>query len=140
MLPVLRYIWTHSDTGKVRTKDSWRLQIGLNVSKYDIFSSSDSLFWRYDGSTDTVKVFFPFRIRIQSRMLLEVSQRPTVFFGSMVFGTYTKSIDKQEMHGLQILHIQKFNVNWKGKGKYFYNFTTFIIEIARHAMFLQGGR
>ena len=93
------------------------------------------------GGTDTVKVFFPFRIRIQSRMLLEVLQRPTVFFGSMVFGTYTKSIDKQEMHGLQILHIQKFNVNWwKGKGKYFYNFTTFIIEIARHAMFLQGGR
>ena len=90
------------------------------------------------GGTDTVKVFFPFRI--QSRMLLEVSQRPTVFFGSMVFGTYTRSIDKQEMHGLQILHIQKFNVNWKGKGKYFYNFTTFIIEIARHAMFLQGGR
>ena len=85
-----------------------------------------------------VKVFSPFSI--QSRMLLEVSQRPTVFFESMVFGTYTKSIDKQEMHGLQILHIQKFNVNWKGKGKYFYNFTTFIIEIARHAMFLQGGR
>ena len=77
---------------------------------------------------------------LQSRMLLEVWQRPTVFFVSMVFGTYTKSIDKQEMHGLQILHIQKFNVNWKGKGKYFYNFTTFIIEIARHAMFLQGGR
>ena len=78
-------------------------------------------------------------------MLLELSQRPTDSQSSLkvwflVLTLYTKSIDKQEMHGLQILHIQKFNVNWKGKGKYFYNFTTFIIEIARHAMFLQGGR
>ena len=105
---------------------------------HEVLQKVTAFFGRYDGGTDTIKVCCPFRI--QSRMLLEVSQRPTVFFESMVFGTYTKSIDKQEMHGLQILHIQKFNVNWKGKGKYFYNFTTFIIEIARHAMFLQGGR
>ena len=104
----------------------------------EVLQKVTAFFGGHDGSTDTVKVFSPFRI--QSRMLLEVSQRPTFSFESMVFGTYTKSIDKQEMHGLQILHIQKFNVNWKGKGKYFYNFTTFIIEIARHAMFLQGGR
>ena len=70
-----------------------------------------------DGSTNTVKVFSPFRI--QSRTLLEVLQRPTVFFESMVFGTYTKSIDKQEMHGLQILHIQSLMSTGKGKANIF---------------------
>ena len=88
-----------------------------------------------------VTAFFGGTMEVRIRLkYFPLSGFDQVFFESMVFGTYTKSIDKQEMHGLQILHIQKFNVNWKGKGKYFYNFTTFIIEIARHAMFLQGGR